>query len=193
MKPLSKSFFKKSTNEVAKNLLSCYLVSKSKEGTTIGKIIETESYLYNDPASHSFNGKTIRNEAMFGLPGRAYIYFTYGMYFCFNVTTNKKGIGEAVLIRALEPIKGINLMKKRRNTDNLHQLCSGPAKLVIALGIKKEDYGLDLTKENSRVKIFSQIKEKKFEIIETKRIGISKGKELPHRFYIKGSKFISRK
>src|SRR3989344_3858431 len=183
MKLLQKSFFKKSTNEVAKNLLSCYLVSKSKEGTTIGKIIETESYLYNDPASHSFNGKTIRNEAMFGLPGRAYIYFTYGMYFCFNVTTNKKGIGEAVLIRALEPIKGINLMKKRRNTDILHQLCSGPAKLVIALGIKKEDL---------RVKIFLKIKEKKFESNETKKKSNSKGKDDPPKFYIKGSKFISR-
>lgn len=191
MKPLTKSFFSKSTLEVAKNLLGCILISKNKEGITIGKIVETESYLQNDPSSHSYNGKTLRNSPMFNSPGHAYVYFTYGMYFCFNVSTNKKGIGEAVLIRALEPLEGIDLMKKRRKKEDLKELCNGPAKLVQALGITKEQNNLFLLDKNSSL-VLCNGKKEKFEIIQTKRIGISKGIELPHRFYVKGSGFVSK-
>src|SRR3989338_1070928 len=128
---LDKSFFKKSTLNAAQNLLGCYLIHNN----CTGKIVETEAYLHNDKASHSFKGKTNRNEAMFSEAGKAYVYFTYGMHHCFNVVTNKKGVGEAVLIRALELIKGIEIMKKRRKTNNVRDLCNGPAKLVIAFGI----------------------------------------------------------
>lgn len=191
MKPLSRSFFKKPTIEVAKSLLGCHLIHETPEGKTSGIIVETEAYLHDDPASHTFNGKTPRNTVMFGPPGKAYIYFTYGMYYCFNVSTNKEGIGEGVLIRALEPLEGIDLMKKRRKTDKIKQLCSGPAKLVIAMGIKKTYLGHDLS--NPPLQILHSAGKKDFKIIKTERIGISTGRDLPHRFYIKGNEFISKK
>lgn len=182
---LAKSFFDKSTTEIAKNLLGCKLIY----GKTSGMIVETEAYLFDDKASHSFSGETKRNAPMFGKPGTVYIYFTYGMHFCFNVVTNKKGVGEAVLIRALEPVEGIEIMKKRRGTENLKNLCNGPAKLVQALGIKKEMNGASLLKGNLRIDRFRKIKE----IVSTERIGISKGKELKLRFLAKNSSFTSGK
>jgi len=185
MNPLSKSFFEKNTIRIAKNLLGKYIKHKNM----IGKIVETEAYLHDDPASHSFNGKTKRNTPMFDKPGTAYVYFTYGMYHCFNIVTNKKNIGEAVLIRALEPIKGIKQMQKNRGRDD--NLCNGPAKLVIAIGITKKHNGVDLLNKNSSIKIFDN--KENFEIVQTKRIGISKGKSLPHRFYVKNSKWVSMK
>lgn len=186
MKPLPKTFFEKNTITVAKNLLGKYLIHKN----LIGKIVETEAYLQDDPASHSFKGKTKRNLPMFDNPGTSYVYLTYGMYYCFNIVSNKKGIGEAVLIRALEPISGVNIMKKnRRKQDNL---CNGPAKLTIAMGINKKHNGINLLSPNSPIKIL-QGKKEKFNIIETTRIGISKGKNLRYRFYIENSKFVSKK
>src|SRR3989338_10403076 len=172
MKNLPKSFFNRSTLVIAQSLLGCYLIHKSKQGTTIGKIIETEAYLHDDPASHSFPGKTKRNSAMFGPPGHAYIYFTYGMYHCFNVTTNNPGVGEAVLIRAIEPISGIKLMKKRRNVKEINKLCNGPGKLAIAMSITPSLYGADLRK--GRLTIKMPEKKEKFKIVKKKRIGISK-------------------
>lgn len=190
MNPLTKAFFKKDTLQIAKALLGCYLINRVKEGKTMGKIIETEAYLKNDPASHSFNGQTKRNKSMFGPAGKAYVYLTYGMYNCFNVVTEKEGIGEAVLIRALEPIEGIDLMKKRRNTDNLRQLCSGPAKLVMAMGINKAHNGIDLIDGELRLLRGNKIIDG--DIIQTSRIGLSKGKNLPYRFYIKDNQFVSK-
>ncbi len=172
---LNKKFFNKPTIEVAKALLGCYLI----HGKCVGKIVETEAYLENDPASHSFKGKTSRNKAMFGEAGRAYIYFTYGMHYCFNVVTNKKGIGEAVLIRAVEPLKGIGIMKKRRGVKDVKKLCNGPAKLVQAFNIKKEQNSAFILR--GKLRIEKGVLPKK--IVQTKRIGISKGAKLPHRFY----------
>lgn len=183
---LPNNFFKKPTLQVAKNLLGCILVN----GKTSGIIVETEAYLKDDPASHSFNGKTSRNQIMFGEAGKTYIYFTYGMHHCFNVVTNKKGIGEAVLIRALQPLAGIELMKRRRKTQDIYNLCSGPAKLVQALAIKKKQNNHDLTKPPLLI-IFPN-KKQKFKIVQTKRIGISRGKSLLYRFYILNNKFISK-
>jgi len=190
MKSLAKSFFNKSTLEVAKALLGCYLVRETKGGVSIGKIIETEAYLQDDPASHSFGGKTKRNEAMFGPPGNAYIYFTYGMYHCFNVSTEKEGIGEAVLIRALEPSRGIELMKKRRKTDSIKEICNGPAKLVIAMGIGKKHNGTSII--DGKLTICKGEVITKDKIMQTTRIGISKGAALPYRFYIKDNPFVSK-
>tara|TARA_Y100000310_G_C20691915_1_gene822847 strand:+ start:1642 stop:2181 length:540 start_codon:yes stop_codon:yes gene_type:complete len=178
----------KSTINVAKDLLGMYLVHESEEGKTVGKIVETEAYHHeNDPGSHSYKGKTKRNAQMFGEAGKAYVYLIYGIYHCFNVVTNKEGLGEAVLIRALEPVEGVELMQKRRGRED--QLCNGPGKLCIAMALDKSHNGLDL--KNS--KLYIEKKKEKFEIVTSTRIGLSQGSELPYRFYIKGNKFVSKK
>ncbi|MBX4196015.1 DNA-3-methyladenine glycosylase [Candidatus Pacearchaeota archaeon] len=185
---LQEEFFNRSTIQVAKDMLGCYIVSESKEGRTVGKIVETEAYLSDDPGSHTFKGKTKRNEVMFGPPGRAYVYFIYGAHHCINIVTQKAGMGEAVLIRALEPISGIDIMKKRRGKEDIYELCSGPGKLVVALGIDKTFNGLEL---NKRIKMLEQ--QEKPTIVATTRVGLSNGKDLPYRFYIRDNPFISRK
>ena len=182
------SFFNRPTKQVAKDLLGCYLISKTPRGIAMGKIVETEAYLSNDPASHSFNGQTKRNAPMFSYPGTIYIYFTYGMYNCFNIATREKGIGEAVLIRALEPIKGIELMKERRKTNDIKNLSNGPAKLVIALSISKD---LNASRINSSSLAILKKDDKNIKIAIGKRIGITKGASLPLRFFIKDSPFVS--
>lgn len=187
------NFYHQDTITVAKKLLGKLLVHKSREGTTIGKIVETEAYLHHgDEASHSSRGKTNRNKQMFGPAGTAYIYLIYGMYCCLNVVTNKKGIGEAVLIRALEPIEGIELMQKRREIRDLHNLCNGPGKLVIAMGITPDMNGQNLSKKPLYI-LEGGEKIRQNKIISASRIGISKGLHLPLRFYIKGSSFVSKK
>jgi len=189
MKKLPLKFFNRETEQVAKDLIGCYLVNKTPEGKIIGKIVETEAYLQDDPSSHSFNGLTKRNSPMFSHPGTIYIYFTYGMHHCFNIATRKKGIGEAVLIRALEPIKGIELMKKRRNTDKVKSLCNGPAKLVQSLAISPN---LNNTQINSSSLKILKPKNNKLRIKTSKRIGISRGSELPLRFCIENNEFVSK-
>ncbi len=186
---ISKTFFNKSTLDIAKNLLGAYLVCNGVKG----KIVETEAYLFNDAASHSYKGLSLKNKAMFDHSGRAYVYLVYGMYECFNCTTNKKGIGEAVLIRSLEPISGISVMKKRRKTNDLKNLCSGPGKLTSALGIKRKHNFVDLTSKSSSLRIELPKKKEKFQIVTAKRIGITKGSSLPYRFYIKNNQFVSKK
>ena len=182
---MKKSFYNQNTIKVAESLLGKYLVNNN----VVGKIVETEAYLSDDPASHSSKGKTKRNEKMFGPPGSAYIYLIYGVHSCFNVVTRPEGIGEAVLIRALEPISGINLMKKRRKTNKIKNLCSGPGKLTSSMGISKEHNGASLMEGNLRI----VDKKSKHEIISTKRIGITKGADLNYRFYIRGNEFVSRR
>lgn len=190
-KVLPRSFYKRGTITVAKELLGTYLVTNLPEGRTIGQIVETESYLgATDPAAHSFNGKTKRNAVMFGPAGYAYIYFIYGMYYCINAVTAKAGAGEAVLIRALEPINGIELMQKRRGTKDVTKLCSGPGKLTQAMGITPNLNEADLT--SNVIYIMKKYPGKKPEIVATTRIGIKAGSEHPWRFYIKNSPFISR-
>lgn len=194
----TQSLFKKSTLQVARELLGMYLVHYSPEGFSVGRIVETEAYLYNDPASHSFNGPSSRNQAMFGPAGKAYIYFIYGMYHCFNVVTRPEGKGEAVLIRALEPIVGIEWMQKRRQKKSgkkisLQNLCNGPAKLVIAMGIHPKQNHLNLLTSELRLLPRNYFwKSSQFSIVVDKRIGIRKGAELPYRFYIEGNIFISK-
>ena len=194
MESLPRPFYDRDTLVVAQELLGCYLSHRTPEGLTIGRVVETEGYLTGDPAAHSYRGKTKRNAAMFGPPGCAYVYFTYGMHHCFNVVTRAEGTGEAVLIRALEPVQGIELMKKRRGKEHLPELCSGPAKLVVAMGITRQNDGCDLTQghliftEPEAVGPRSDLK-----IVRTKRIGISQGIAAPHRFYIQGNLFVSHK
>ena len=184
------SFYSRDTRTVARKLLGHILINCNSEGMTSGIIVETEAYLQNDPACHAARGMTKRNQAMFGPPGCAYIYLIYGMYHCFNVVTREQGIGEAVLIRALEPVRGIELMKKRRGRDKLTELCSGPARLVQAMGINKSQNGRDLTGNELFI---CAAGEGGHEIVNTTRIGISEGKELPLRFYIAGNPNVSKK
>jgi DNA-3-methyladenine glycosylase len=182
--PLGKKFFNQPTIDLAKALLGKYLVY----GDLKGVIVETEAYLFrDDPGCHASRGLTRRNEPMFGPAGRAYVYLIYGMYHCLNIVSGKKGEGEAVLIRALEPVQGTELMQKRRKTKKIENLCNGPGKLTQAFGITCKHNKLSLTESDLRV-YGSRIKP---EICSSTRIGLSAGKELELRFFIKGNKFVS--
>lgn len=195
---LSEAFFSSSTTSLAKKLLGMFLVSESDRGVSVGRIVETEAYLSrNDPACHASKGMTKRNAQMFGEPGRGYVYLIYGMYHCFNVVTAKNGVGEAVLVRALEPVHGIELMQKRRGGKPIPELCSGPGKLTIALGINEKHNGGCL--RTGPLKLYSReafpdlaSPMKRVKVVQTTRIGITKGAELPLRFYIEGSSFVSK-
>lgn len=195
--PLPKAFYQRRTVTVARSLLGCVLVHDTPEGRTAGRIVETEAYLARrDPASHTYRGPTPRNAAMFGHPGTAYIYFIYGMYYCFNVVTGPQGVGEAVLIRALEPIEGLALMQKRRGTELARNLCSGPGKLVLALGIKREQNHASLLAGALYIEApdaFGLARLSARKIVATTRIGITAAAELPLRFYESGNLYVSRK
>jgi DNA-3-methyladenine glycosylase len=194
---LDQTFYAQETITVAKQLLGCFLVHLQGRETTLGRIVETEAYLWNDPAAHAFVGKTKRNSVLFGPVGYAYVYFIYGMHYCVNAVTGQEGKGEAVLIRALEPLQGIPVMQKRRQTENLSHLCNGPARLTQALDITLSLNGAPLFDGDLQIlspdSLLSPSLSETAEIVETTRIGISKARELPLRFYLKGSRSISRK
>ena len=185
---LSREFYSRNTEIVAKELLGKTLVHKTKEGTLKGKIVETEAYFgVNDPASHAHGKKTKRNFLMFEKPGKAYIYFCYGNHWLFNIVAKEDNNPGAVLIRALEPLEGIDKMKKRRGIDDVKSLTNGPGKLSKALSIDKSQNGFDLTGNV----IFLEDADGMFDIVKAKRIGISKGKSKLLRFYIKENTFVS--
>lgn len=190
---LTPHFYADETIAVARALLGKLLVHETPHGTVAGRIVETEAYLADDPACHAHGGKkTPRTAVMFGAPGTSYIYLIYGMHHCFNVVTGAEGTGEAVLIRALEPVCGIELMQVRRNQLTIQNLCSGPGKLVYAMGITRALNALSLMEPPLYI-AESVVAQEKFKIITTTRIGISKGADLPLRFYIKDSPYISKK
>jgi len=181
---LPREFYLKDTVTVAKNLLGKRIVRKIRRHEVSGIITETEAYRHkDDPASHAFRKITERNKAMFGDVGMAYVYFTYGMYFCFNVVARHPKIeAGAVLIRAIEPEKGIKVMQKNRKITNLKSLTNGPAKLTQALQITKEHYGADLTKH---LKLFITEGIKKPEKISASpRIGIKEATDKLWNFKI---------
>lgn len=193
-KPLTAAFFDRGTVSVARALLGTVLIHDSPEGPAAGRIVETEAYLREDPACHAARGRTPRNAPMFGPPGRSYIYLIYGMYRCFNVVTAPEGVGEAVLIRALDPLVGVELMVRRRGTVDLRNLCSGPGKLVIALGLGAEHNDVDLGKGPVRLLAEDSHpwKGPKGRIKTATRIGITQGADLPLRFYLEGNPHVSR-
>lgn len=186
---LDMNFYARPTLEVARDLLGKVLVRRSNQGACAGTIVETEAYTQDDPASHASRGKTKRNATMFAPPGHGYVYLIYGIHSCFNVVTGNEGVGEAVLIRALEPLAGIELMQERRSTRKLKPLCSGPARLCQALAITRAQDGINLMEDE----IFLLPGCSLGQVITTTRIGISRGQELPYRFYIAASQFVSRR
>ena len=197
-KKLTKKFYTRDVKTVAKNLLGKILVKKDGSSVLAGRIVEVEAYDGNvDRAAHTYGGKTKRNEIMFNEGGYFYVYFTYGAHFCCNVVTGKKDQGTAVLIRAIEPVKGLNKMIRNRfgrkllNEKERFNLTSGPGKVCQAMGINKSHYGTDLTLD--KIFILDAPKIKKSMIAVTKRIGIKKSVDLPWRFYIKENPYISRK
>ena len=182
---LSHSFFDCSTVDLARRLLGKYLVY----GNLCGKIVETEAYLYhNDPGCHAHRGQTTRNAPMFGEAGRTYVYLIYGMYHCLNIVSGKIGEGEAVLIRALEPVQGVELMQKRRKTKKIENLCNGPGKLTQAFGITKKHNNLRLSADSLHIR--DNPEKPKIEV--SRRIGLSAGQDLELRFFIKDNKFVSK-
>jgi len=190
---LKRNFYAENSVKVAKKLLGKLLVRELPEGRLIGKIVEVEAYGgSDDPASHAYKGKTPRNQVMFGKPGLAYIYFTYGMHYCLNVKTDREGVPSAVLIRALEPLEGIEIMRKNRQVEKIAELTNGPAKLTKAMKITAELNGWDLTL-GEKLYICKPSLEENFEIVTARRIGIKVGTEKLWRFYIKGNAFVSVK
>lgn len=190
-KILPHAFYRRPTLEVTKQLLGKVLVHETPDGIAAGMIVETEAYKgADDPACHSARGLTPRTEVMFGPAGFAYVYFTYGMHYCFNTVTRPKGVAEAVLIRALEPLEGVELMKKRRGRDKPAELTSGPAKLCVAFGMDKACNGADLTHPPL------YIEDREIEpgpVVWRPRIGIRIGTEHLWRCCIRGNPFVSKK
>ena len=197
-KKLPRKFYTREVKTVAKDLLGKILVRKDGGSILAGRIVEVEAYDGNvDEAAHTFIGKTKRNEIMFNEGGYFYVYFTYGAHFCCNVVTGKKNHGTAVLIRAVEPIEGINKMIKNRfgrkllNEKERFNLTSGPGKVCQAMGINRSHYGIDLTMD--KIFIIDAPKLKRNMMVVTKRVGIKKSVNLPWRFYIKENPYVSRK
>jgi len=189
-KPLQAAFYKASTSDIAVSLLGKVLLHNVDGKILSGRIVETEAYLsQGDPACHASRGMTPRNRPMFGPPGRAYVYFIYGNHFCFNVVTATQGVGEAALIRALEPLSGLEEMSVIRNTMNKRLLCSGPGRLCQALRIDGSCNEADLS--SGRLLLLDDDYTYD-DIIAVPRIGIKRAANLLLRFYPAGNQFVSR-
>ena len=184
---LPASFYDRSVHEVAPDLVGCTL----RVGPTAGVIVETEAYDVTDPACHAFVGRTPRNEGLFGPPGRAYVYLSYGIHSLLNAVAEPEGDAAAVLIRALEPTDGHDLMRERRGLKRAEDLCSGPGKLTQALDIGVDLNGADLTRPPFEIE--PRVGEwEAVELVAGPRIGITKAVELPWRHSAAGSSFVSR-
>jgi DNA-3-methyladenine glycosylase len=172
------------SHEVARQLIGTVLLVDGVGG----RIVETEAYDREDPASHSYSGPTERNGAMFGEPAHAYVYRSYGIHWCLNFVCREEGHGAGVLIRALEPVAGLDLMRERRALQNERLLCSGPGKLCQALGVSRRHNGMALALPPFELAPAPQA----VEVVGGPRIGISKAMEVPWRFGLAGSRFVSR-
>jgi len=181
---LPRSFFARSVHEVAPELIGATLLVDGVGGV----IVEVEAYDQEDPASHGFRGPTPRNATMFGPPGHAYVYRSYGIHWCVNLVCDVEGRAEAALIRALEPTHGVDAMRERRGVDDLRALCSGPGKLCQALAITREHDGLAL----DRMPFELRARTSEPEIATGPRIGITRAAELPWRYALAGSRYLSR-
>lgn len=192
---IERTFFEADTLWVAKQLLGCVLTRRSTAGETRGIIVETEAYLGEiDPAAHSYKGRRDRVRVQYGPAGMAYVYLIYGMYSCMNITTGPLGKPEVVLLRALEPCGGVELMQARRHTDKVRNLCSGPGKLCMAMDITRDAYGLDLC-ESDALFLEYGTEIAPGDIAASPRINIDyagEAKDYLWRFTVKDSLFVSK-
>ena len=184
---MNREFFDRSVHQVARDLIGCGVAV----GETAGVIVETEAYEASDPACHAYIGRTARNEVLFGPPGHAYVYLSYGIHSLLNFVTEREGSASAVLIRALEPTDGVELMRERRGREDIEGLCSGPGKLTEALGVDLSLNGADLLQPpfdlSERSASWGAV-----EIAASERIGITKAADLPWRYSAAGSRYVSR-
>ena len=185
--PLPVEFFERSVHVVARDLVGCTI----EHGETAGVIVETESYHAEDPACHAYVGRTARNEVLFGPPAHVYVYFSYGIHSLLNFVAEPDGEAAAVLIRALEPLRGLDAMRARRGVERIEDLCSGPGKLTQALGVGLELNGVSLREGPIRV-LARAGRWRRPRIVTAPRIGISKATELPWRFCAEGHPCVSR-
>jgi DNA-3-methyladenine glycosylase len=153
-----------------------------------GRIVEVEAYDHEDPAAHGYRGRTERNASMFGPPGRAYVYRSYGIHWCLNFVCEGEGVANAVLIRALEPLAGLDAMRERRGLDSLPLLCAGPGRLCQALGVTREHDGLPLDEPPFELRE----RQAEVEVVTGPRIGITRAAERPWRYGLAGSPYLSR-
>ena len=190
---ISRSFYEQSTLDVARLLLGKYLVRKHPDGTTVGRIVETEAYVGpDDRACHASRGRTPRTEIMFGRAGHAYVYLVYGFHHMLNIVTESVDFPAAVLIRAVEPVQGVELMRARRKTEQLHNLASGPGKLCQAFAIDRKLNGDDLC---GGMLYLEDRGEPVSEVVTKPRIGVDyagRWKDKPWRFLVKENEFVSK-
>ena len=193
--PLPRKFYLQDTCLAAQKLLGQIVVRHLPSGETLsGVIVETEAYLTDDPACHAYRGQTPRNAAMFGPPGHAYVYFTYGLHMMLNLVCAPEGTAEAVLIRALEPREGMDTMRENRGgIADIRQLTNGPGKLAQALALTRLSHnGLDVTNPQGELQILPNAFPP-FEIVTKTRIGITQGVDLPWRYYVRDNPYVSRR
>jgi DNA-3-methyladenine glycosylase len=187
---LRRAFYARDAVTLARDLLGRVLFFESPAGLLAGRIVETEAYTGTaDPASHAYRGVTARNTVMFGPAGYAYVYFTYGMHHCLNVVAERKGTAGAVLLRSLEPLWGLGVMRGHGPQGGDERLCSGPGKICRAFGLTLQHNGLDLTRGPLGIAAGRAVDDRQVKI--GPRIGISRAADLPHRFTIAGSRSVS--
>jgi DNA-3-methyladenine glycosylase len=179
-----RDFFKQDVHDVARGVIGATLLVGGVGGT----IVEVEAYHHEDPAAHGFRGKTPRNATMFGPPGHVYVYRSYGIHWCMNFVCAEEGVADAVLLRALEPTKGLDVMRVRRGLEDERLLCSGPGRLCEALAVTREHDGLAVDEPPFEL----LARESEPELVIGPRIGITKAAELPWRYGLAGSRFVSR-
>lgn len=184
MTALTRDFFARSVHEVAPALIGGTLLVEGVGGC----IVEVEAYAPDDPASHGYGGQTARNRAMFGPAGHAYVYRSYGVHWCLNLVCAGEGVAEAVLVRALEPTHGLDRMRARRGLDSERLLCAGPGRLCQALGITDRHDGLPLDRPPFELRSADD----PLEVATGTRVGITRAAELPWRYGLAGSRFLSR-
>jgi DNA-3-methyladenine glycosylase len=189
--PLRRSWYARPSPLVARHLLGRHLVRILEGAVLVGRIVECEAYQEDDPASHSYRGRTARTQVMFGRPGHLYVYFSYGNHHCCNVVTGADGEGSAVLLRAVEPVEGIEVMMRRRATDRPSALCSGPGRLTQAFGIGMAQNGADLV-DGTDLYVARGRPVPDGLVAVSPRIGITQAAEKAWRFFESGSPFVSK-
>ncbi len=181
---MTEEFYARSVHEVARDLVGCVV----RHGECSGRIVETESYHESEPACHAFVGVTPRTRTLFGPPGRAYVYRSYGIHWCLNFVCEQEGSASAALIRALEPTRGLETMRERRGLEDESLLCAGPGRLCQALGVTREHDGMPLDRPPFQL----LAREEEPELVVGLRVGITKAADQPWRYGLAGSRFLSR-